>query len=87
MVKLSKDNKIKNQNIQNLQIIKTKQKKSHSCETISVRMERFSKFFTPYKTKAKKTNSQKREKAIASVQKKLKFRVFSLSGEGQRRLL
>ena len=27
MVKFSKDNKIKNQNIQNLQIIKTKQKK------------------------------------------------------------
>ena len=41
MVKLSKDNKIKNQNIQNLQIIKTKQKKSHYCETISVRMESF----------------------------------------------
>ena len=47
MVKLSKDNKIKNQKIQNLQIIKTKQNKknSHYCETISVRMESFSKFF------------------------------------------
>ena len=47
MVKLSKDNKIKNQKIQNLQI----KKKyiyiyiySHYCETISVRMESFSKF-------------------------------------------
>ena len=46
MVKLSKDNKIKNQKIQNLQTIKTKQKKySHYCKTISVRMESFSKFF------------------------------------------
>ena len=47
MVKLSKDNKIKNQKIQNLQIIKTKQnkQKTHCCETISVRMESFSKFF------------------------------------------
>ena len=45
MVKLSKDNKIKNQKIQNLQTIKTKQKKySHYCKTISVRMESFSKF-------------------------------------------
>ena len=47
MVKLPKDNKIKIQKIQNLQIIKIKQNKknSHYCETISVRMESFSKFF------------------------------------------
>ena len=46
MAKLPKDNKIKNQKIQNLQIIKTKQKiYSHYCETISVKMESFSKFF------------------------------------------
>ena len=45
MVKFSKDNKIKNQKIQNLRTIKTKQKKySHYCKTISVRMESFSKF-------------------------------------------
>ena len=79
MVKLSKDNKIKNKNIQNLQIIKTKQKKSHYCETILVRMESFYKFFL--------SNSQKREKTIASVPKKLKLTVFSLSGDEQRRLL
>ena len=47
MLKLSKDNKIKNLKIQNLQIIKIKQNKknSHYCETISVRMESFSKYF------------------------------------------
>ena len=48
MVKLSKDNKIKNQKIQNLQIKKKKYIYiyiySHYCETISVRMESFSKF-------------------------------------------
>ena len=50
MVKLSKDNKIKNQKIQNLQTIKTKYIYiyiciySHYCKTISVRMESFSKF-------------------------------------------
>ena len=44
---------------------------------------------TRHKTKAKKkkTYSQKREKARASVPNKLKLRVFSLSGDGQRRLL
>ena len=41
---------------------------------------------TRHKTKAKKTYSQKSEKAIASVPKKLKLRVFSLSGDRQRRL-
>ena len=44
MVKLSKDNKIKNQKIQNLQIKIYIYIYSHYCETISVRMESFSKF-------------------------------------------
>ena len=39
------------------------------------------------KQKQKKTYSQKREKARASVPKKLKPRVFSLSGDGKRRFL
>ena len=42
---------------------------------------------TKAKKKKKKTYSQKREKARASVPNKLKLRVFSLSGDGQRRLL
>ena len=61
--------------------------KSSKLTTILVVIIYFVKYYSIQNKSKKKTNSQKREKAIASVPKKLKFRVFSLSGDGPRRLL